>query len=137
MEAITGSCLCGAVRFVVTGRVLRAQHCHCSRCRKARSAAHASNFFTPVDGVGFTAGAGRLRSYKVPDAKFYTQVFCEMCGSPMPRLDADRGIAVVPMGGLDDDPGVRPTRHIYVGSKAPWFDITDGLPQFEEIPPQL
>jgi hypothetical protein len=132
-----GSCLCGAVRFVVTGRILRAQHCHCSRCRKARAAAHASNFFTAVDGIEITAGAERLRSYKVPEARFYTQAFCETCGAPMPRFDPERGIAVAPMGSLDDDPGVRPARHIYVGSKAPWFEITDGLPQFEDAPPIL
>jgi hypothetical protein len=134
---VRGSCLCGAVGFVVTGEVLRAQHCHCSRCRKARAAAHASNLFTTVDGIAFTAGAERLRFYQVPDAKFFRQVFCGTCGSPMPRLDQERGIAVVPMGSLDDDPGARPTRHIYVASKAPWFEITDGLPQFAEIPPQL
>jgi hypothetical protein len=135
-EGLRGSCLCGAVRFAVTGKILRAQHCHCSRCRKGRAAAHASNLFTTVDGIRFAAGAERLRDYKVPEAKFFRQVFCDTCGSPMPRLDAERGIAVVPMGSLDDDPGVRPTRHIYVGSKAPWYEITDGLPQFDEMPPQ-
>jgi hypothetical protein len=134
--AVGGSCLCGRVAYVVTGPVLRAQHCHCSRCRKARAAAHASNFFTAIDGVRFTRGEDALRSYKVPDAKFYTQAFCGACGSPMPRLDAGRGLASVPMGSLDDDPGVRPTRHIYVGSKAPWYEIPDdGLPQFAEMPP--
>jgi len=130
-----GSCLCGAVTYVATGRVLRAQHCHCSRCRKARAAAHASNFFLPVGGVRFTAGEDRLRSYKLPGAKFLTQVFCEVCGSPMPRLDRERGIAVVPMGSLDGEPDVQPSRHILVGSKAPWYEITDDLPQFAEMPP--
>src|SRR5262249_1450697 len=55
------------------------------------------------------------------------------CGSPMPRLDEERGIALVSMGGLDGDPSAHPTRHIYVGSKAPWYDITDDLPQFAEM----
>ncbi len=129
------SCLCGAVRFVVTGPVLRAQHCHCSRCRKARSAAHGSNCFTTIASVRFTAGEDRLRSYRVPGARFFGQTFCETCGSPMPRLDPDRNIAVIPMGCFDDDPGTRPARHIYVGSKASWFDITDDLPRFAEAPP--
>jgi hypothetical protein len=54
----------------------------------------------------------------------------------MPRLDAGRGVAAVPMGSLDDDPGARPTRHIYVDSKAPWYEIPDdGLPRFAEMPP--
>jgi hypothetical protein len=132
-----GSCLCGAVRYIVSGPPLRVQHCHCSRCRKARGAAHASNLFTPFDGVGFMRGTERLRSYSVPGARFYTQVFCDTCGSPMPRRDEERGITLVPMGSLDTDPGARPTRHIYVASKAPWYDITDDLPQFAEMPPTL
>ena len=131
---VGGSCLCGAVAFVVTAPAVRCQHCHCSRCRKARAAAHASNFFVPIAGLRFTAGEERLRAYAVPGARYFRQVFCEACGSPMPRTDPERGIAVVPMGSLDDDPGVRPAWHIYVGSKAPWFEITDDLPQYAEMP---
>ena len=129
-----GSCLCGEVTYIVEGAPVRAQHCHCSRCRKARSAAHASNLFTSADGVRFSRGADRLQSYKVPDAQFFTHLFCGTCGSSMPRVDRERGIAVVPMGSLDDDPGIRPQRHIFVGSKAPWFEIADDLPQFPEAP---
>ena len=132
-----GSCLCGAVAFVVTGEPLRCQHCHCMRCRRARAAAHASNFFTAIGGVRFTAGEDRLRTYKLPEARFFTQAFCTTCGSPMPCLDRERGIAIVPMGSLDDDPGIRPTRHIFAGSKAPWFEIADDLPQFVEMAPTL
>ena len=132
---VRGSCVCGAVAFVVTGAPVRCQHCHCSRCRRARSAAHASNFFTALDGVRFVRGEERLRSYKVPEARFFKQIFCDGCGAPMPRHDPDRNIAVVPLGSLDDDPPMRPQWHIYVGSKAPWFDIADALPQHPEGPP--
>ena len=52
----------------------------------------------------------------------------------MPRVVAERGLAVVPAGALDQDPGIRPQAHIYVGSMAPWFEITDTLPQFQELP---
>ena len=53
----------------------------------------------------------------------------------MPRIDRERGYAVVPMGGLDDDPGVRPQAHIFVGSMAPWYTIADDLPKHAEYPP--
>jgi hypothetical protein len=53
----------------------------------------------------------------------------------MPRRDEERGIAIIPMGGFDDDPGVRPERHIYVDSRAPWERIQDDLPQFAGAPP--
>jgi hypothetical protein len=133
--AVRGSCLCGAVTFVVEGEPLRAVNCHCGRCRRARSAAHAANLFTAADGVRFTRGEGNRGSYKVPEARFFTQVFCRTCGSAMPRIDRERGIAVVPMGSLDDDPGIRPQFHIFVDSKAPWYEIVDVLPQHAEAAP--
>jgi hypothetical protein len=133
--AVRGSCLCGGVTFVVEGEPLRAVNCHCGRCRRARSAAHAANLFTTADGVRFTRGENHRGSYKIPEARFFMQVFCPTCGSPMPRIDRERGIAVVPMGSLDDDPGIRPQFHIFVGSKAPWFEITDDLPQHAEAAP--
>jgi hypothetical protein len=132
-----GSCLCGAIAFVIDGPLLRAWNCHCSRCRKARAAAHASNLFTANDGVRFTRGADLLVAYKLPTAKFFTHTFCRTCGSPMPRVNPARPFAVVPMGALDDDPGIRPQRHIFAASKAPWYDIPPGLPQDAEFPSEV
>jgi hypothetical protein len=132
-----GSCLCGGVEFVIEGAPLRALNCHCSRCRKARSAAHASNLFVAAGDLRFTRGDHLLATYKVPTARYFTQVFCRACGSPMPRVDHERGFAVVPMGSLDDDPGVRPQRHIFAASKAPWYEIADALPQDAEFPSSL
>jgi hypothetical protein len=129
-----GSCLCGAVTFVVEGQPKFAWFCHCNRCRRGRSAAHASNLITPAGAVRFTRGAARLRDYKVPEARYFRQVFCERCASPMPRVDEGRDIAVIPMGSLDDVPAVLPSGHIYVGSKAPWYTIADQLVQHPEMP---
>ena len=128
------ACLCGAVAYVVEGQPLRAWNCHCSRCRKARAAAFASNLFVAVDGLRVTRGADQLVSFKLPEARFFTHVFCRTCGSSMPRQDHERGFAVIPMGSLDDDPGIGPQRHIFTASKAPWYDIPDDLPQDVEYP---
>src|SRR5882672_11159161 len=130
-----GSCLCGAVAFRIEAEPIVARSCHCRRCRKARGAAHATNMLVAIDGLRFTRGESELASYKIPEAKFYTQVFCRICGSKAPRVDAGRGFAIVPMGSLDDDPGIRPSEHIWVGSKAPWDDIHDDLPRYDEAPP--
>ncbi len=130
-----GSCLCGGVAYVVEGAPLRWWQCHCSRCRKARGAAYASNLFTAADGVRFTHGEELARSYKLPDAKYFMQVFCRTCGSPLPRIDASRDYAIIPTGSLDDDPGMRPQAHIFVGSKASWDTIGDDVPQHAEYPP--
>ena len=128
-------CLCGAVTWDAEGPFQFMSHCHCSRCRKARGAAHASNLVTSVDGVRFTRGVEGVASYKVPEAQFFTQTFCCTCGGPVPRFDRERNFAIVPMGTLDDDPGMRPQAHIFVGSKAPWYEIQDELPQYEEYAP--
>ena len=87
-----------------------------------------------MDGLHFVKGEKHLKSYKVPDAKHFTQVFCTNCGSKMPRIDPGRQIAVTPLGILDDDPGVKPVDHIFVADKAKWHDITGDLPQFAQGP---
>jgi hypothetical protein len=136
MPSIQGSCLCGGVAFEMTGTPGRATHCHCSRCRKVRGTAHATNLFVALSEIHFVRGEELLTSYKPPDARTFTHVFCRVCGSSMPRLDEGRGIAVVPMGAFDDDPGARPERHIFVESKASWEQISDdGLPRFPGPPP--
>lgn len=127
-----GSCLCGAVAYEYDGDPILCRNCHCGRCRKARSAAHASNLGIRVAQFRWTRGAEHARFYKVPDARFFAQVFCDVCGSKLPRVDESRDLVVVPMGSLDDDPGVRPREHIFVASKAPWFEIADALPRHAE-----
>lgn len=134
---IRGRCLCGGVAFEMTGTPIRVNHCHCSRCRKARGTANATNLAVPLDGLCFVRGTELLTTFRAPGAKYFAHVFCKVCGSSMPRLDEARAIAIVPMGSFDDDPGVRPERHIFVDSKAPWDDITDDLPRFPGSPPAL
>jgi hypothetical protein len=130
-----GSCLCGAVAFVVEGAPIRCRTCHCSRCRKACSSAHVTYLVTALGGVRFTRGEAELVEYKVPDARYFRRTFCRTCGSALPRIDREREIDIVPMGALDDDPKVRPTQHIFAGSKAAWDILADDLPRFDELPP--
>lgn len=134
---IRGSCLCGEISYQITEPLITAHNCHCSRCRNGRSAAHASNGFVSYDGVKFLSGEDKLKSYKVTDARHFTQVFCNKCSSLMPRHDFKRGITVVPLGSLDDCPEIKPVDHIFVKFKAEWHTITDNLPQFAEGPPNI
>ncbi len=130
-----GSCLCGSVAYVVEGAPLRWWICHCTRCRKARAAPCASNLFTAADGLRFVQGEDQGVSYKMPEAQYFRQVFCRTCGSAIPSVNPIRNVAVIPTGTLDDDPGIRPQAHIFVGSKAPWDEIHSDLPQHVEYPP--
>ena len=133
---VRGSCLCGDVRYVLDGPARLARHCHCVRCRRARGAAHATNMIVDAEGLRWTAGEAGIRSHRVPEARFFRQCFCGRCGSSVPVVDSDRGFAIVPMGGLDDPPDVKPREHIWVDSKAVWHTIRDDLPQFPEGPPR-
>jgi hypothetical protein len=130
---IAGSCLCGEIAYEI-GTPFRMHNCHCSRCRRGRSAAHATNLFANLDQFRWTRGEPLIAEYKVPDARYFGVAFCKRCGAEVPRMSA-RGFAVVPAGGLDTDSRLRPQAHIFVGSKAPWYEITDAIPQFAEMPP--
>ena len=94
-----------------------------------------TNIFYKAHDFRWTRGEELISEYKLPEARFYTVAFCRECGSAMPKLAPERGFAIVPAGSLDTDPGMRPQRHIFTNYKAPWFDITDSIPQFPEGPP--
>lgn len=134
-NAIGGSCDCGKIRYEFDGPAIRMGYCHCSRCRKARSAAYSSQAFVPIDTFRWLAGESRLRHFKLDGTRHFITTFCGSCSSPMPRAFDEFGVFMIPAGSLDQDPGIRPEAHIYVGSSASWYTIADGLPQFDERPP--
>ena len=131
---IRGSCLCGGVAFEASNP-LDFRNCHCSRCRKQRGAAYAPNIFVKTEDFRWLRGEDLLITYRLPTAERFGNVFCRTCGSPMPRHVTKLDRVVIPAGPLDDDPGIRATSHIFVGSKAPWHEVTDGLPQHETYRP--
>lgn len=130
---LRGRCLCGGIRYEITGPAGTALYCHCSMCRKWHGTAFRARLAVPKSSFRFVCGEELLTRYRSsPDT---VKTFCRICGSPMvnswdPEPD-NYGLA---MGSLDDDPGVRPTCHIFVGSKAPWYEITDDLPQYRSFP---
>ncbi len=127
---LTGSCLCGAVAYEIDGALRHISHCHCSRCRKFHGAAFGT--YAPLKRARFrfVRGEDALRTYRSSDHG--TRQFCGTCGSSLFWSYADRpDVVSIALGTLDGDPGGRPERHIYVGSKAPWVEISDGLPQHE------
>lgn len=131
---LRGSCLCGDVAFEMSGEFASVHNCHCSRCRKALAAAHATNGFAALDAVRFTQGAEQLAHYRLAAGGLFSQVFCPRCGSGMPQLISEIKMAMVPFGSLDDDPKRGADDHIFVGSKSTWYPITDDLPQLERGP---
>jgi len=130
---IRGSCLCGRVRYEVRAFAAPALNCHCSMCRKAHGAAFGT--YARVDAKDFTlvSGADDIASYA--SSAEVTRTFCKRCGSTLQFVHAKRpGSFALALGTLDEDPGIRPSRHIFVGSKAPRFEISDDLPQHDVRP---
>jgi len=124
----TGSCLCGTVRWRIEGPYRRMTHCHCSMCRKAHAAPFATYIIVDRDCYEILSGADAVTAHASSSA--FRRSFCSHCGSVTP-FDAGDHVAV-PAGCLDDDPGIRPDRHIFAASKAPWHGIADDLPQASE-----
>lgn len=130
---LQGSCLCGQVKYQHTGSPQLINNCHCSMCRKAHGAAYGSFLHAKAMGFMWLCGKELLRTYQSsPGAK---RAFCSVCGSNMPVLDEQEDDVTIPAGTLDTDPKLKPCVHIFVGSKAPWHDITDSLEQFDAFPP--
>jgi hypothetical protein len=129
---IRGSCLCGGARFEIDGPISPIGHCHCSKCRKVTGTASNAVFWvdTARTSLRFTQGEELVRTFRL--ASGWASVFCAECGSPMPHQNRAGTRYFVPAGSLDDDPGVRPAVHIFVGSKAPWDEIHGPQPQFTE-----
>jgi hypothetical protein len=125
-----GSCLCGEVEFEVTARPLGFGFDHCSKCRKSSGSAFATWMICCADDFRFIRGNEAVKIFELPVRETppgYGRAFCTRCGGPVPL---QRGDTVgIPAGTLDDDPGIRPQGHIFVEFKAPWFEITDSLPQ--------
>jgi hypothetical protein len=125
---LTGSCLCQGVRFEIDGVLRTASHCHCSMCRKAHGAAFGTYAVAEAQVFRVVTGAELITRYA--SSPGIARTFCSRCGSTLQWLRESRPDMVdVALGVLDGDPGVRPSFHIYVASKAPWYEICDGLPQ--------
>jgi hypothetical protein len=125
---LSGKCECGAVRYRVADEFVYAGNCHCSNCRAATGSA-----FKPFAGIERekleVVEGGDTLVWGSDDAN-HTR--CGICGSLLYSVVRDGAYVHVAMGSLVDHPTIRPTDHIFVGSKARWFEITDDLPQAEE-----
>lgn len=128
---LTGTCLCGAVEYQVPDAFGYALNCHCSRCRRTTGSAFKSLAGIERGKLTLTKGADDLLIYGDPDDTH--DVHCKRCGALLYSIVRDGEYAHVAMGTLVDDPSIRPSMHIQVGSKAPWYTITDDLPQYQEF----
>jgi len=135
-HSVRGSCLCGAVAFTVRPPLRAFRYCHCSRCRKTSGSAHAANFTVEQEQLAWSRGEDHVGRFELPGARAYASCFCKTCGLRLPWTAQNSRWVIVPAGALDDDPGVRPERNIYWGSRAPCYEPVGGLPTFDTRPPR-
>jgi hypothetical protein len=128
-KRLNGSCQCGEVRYTVADEFLYALICHCSQCRRVTGSA-----FKPFGGIErakLEVTQGQIRIWG--DVMTH-DAHCKLCGSLLYSIVNEATIAHVTYGTLIDPPTLQPQAHIWVGSKAPWYEIRDDLPQHAELP---
>lgn len=130
---INGSCLCGSIEYSVSGPLIDVLNCHCTMCRKAHGAAFRTRASVRSRDFRWKKGKEILTRYESSPGEHRT--FCSICGSNLvTEFALNKEWLGLALGTLDDDPGVKPMCHVFVGSKAPWHEIHDDLPRWHELP---
>ena len=121
-----GSCLCGAVQYVVRGPLRDVVNCHCSQCRRTHgnfaaytAAAMADLTLTSSHGLKWYRSSAEAR-----------RGFCSKCGASLFWEPADKDYIAIAAGTLDVPTGLRTVRHIYVADAADYYTIDDDLEKF-------
>ena len=130
----TGSCLCGAVEYQITGNMEIFQYCHCSRCRKFTGSAHASNLFVSPEQFTWLKGEELVVNFLPEETKYFATAFCKKCGSSLPWKSKGSEVIIVPAGTLDKSPGIEPIQNIFFESRAEWYKPSNLLPEYAELP---
>jgi len=128
----TGSCLCGAVRFEIAGDLPPPDACHCTQCRK-----FSGHYFVSTDvprSAVTIQGVENVSWYR--SSEKVRRGFCKTCGASLFWDPIERDWTGIAMGAFDGATGTHTHVHVHVGSKGDYYEITDGVPQFETIPPR-
>lgn len=133
MGKLTGKCLCGKISYEINGSLGPIVNCHCSMCRRWHGAAFRTRCTVASKAFKWVKGEKYLSKYH--SSEMVIKTFCKLCGSNLISIYNDRPEYIgLPIGALEQDPGSRPKANIFVKDKAPWYEITDGLPQYHELP---
>lgn len=127
-----GKCLCGAVEFELDGEIPNLYQCHCSLCRKVTGSSANAAFKIGADQLRWTSSKQRVSEYVTPGG--FKSHFCSRCGSPLPNLTANDSAYWVPVGLLEDDAELELVAHLFVGSRAAWDRVAEGVEHFDEMP---
>ena len=136
MTSMTGSCLCGSVRYEVSGEPLFARFCCCRDCQRQSGSGHAAGWGFPATGFRLISGEPKRYAKTGDSGNTITRCFCPDCGSTAFLLVSARPhLLTVRVGTLDDPSGFRPESAIFVRSGQPWDHIDPALPRYPTYPP--
>jgi hypothetical protein len=127
---LTGSCLCGSVRYEVDAEPGTFVHCHCQTCRKTHGSAFSSVMPVPRAAFRWTKGEALLSSFESSPEKF--RRFCSRCGSHILAERINQPNVLLRMGCIDTPFSNRARAHIWRSDAAAWFDPSDDTPEYEE-----
>jgi hypothetical protein len=133
-QPISGQCLCGTVQYEIMPPYLDFVFCHCERCQKATGSIHSANIFLDPKQFKWVTGEKEVTLFLHPTADNYPRAFCKKCGSSVPRFARDGVRFMIPAGGLNEDPGITPTKNIFWSLKQPWDTCQHNLPTFDARP---
>lgn len=126
-----GACLCGGIRFTITGALAPIQVCHCSQCRQAQGGPVATNIPVETTSMTFVQGEELLQEYESSPGKI--RAFCKVCGSPVFSKRASLpGVLRIRAGLLKEPVTAKLEFHAFTASKANWWPICAGLPEYTE-----
>lgn len=135
-KILYGSCLCGGITYEISGPLISPLNCHCRMCRKAHGAAFRTRASLKSEHFRFIEGEELLTYFESSPGE--KRSFCKVCGSVIiTRFDKSPKYLGFALGTLDTDPEITIEQHVYTDYKAPWFEITDQLPQSKEQPLQV
>jgi hypothetical protein len=131
--ALTGHCMCGAVKFEISEPLIGAACCYCKRCQRRTGTGFSASGLTTPGSLRFTEGAETVHLYEPGDGG-WNKGFCSNCGSQTHTINPENpDLLAVRLGALDQDPGVRPLGHQFVDYASDWYPVPDdGLPRFPE-----
>ncbi|MFT5220145.1 MAG: hypothetical protein ACI9LO_000694 [Planctomycetota bacterium] len=133
-DTFSGRCLCGQVRYEVSGPFEAFHLCHCSQCRRSTGSAHASNIFTSEDRLKWLSGSELVKRYTPDKPGVISKCFCTHCGSLVPYTSLKSGKLIIPAGSLDQTPDILPEDHIFWRDRAGWYDAAATVKRCEQGP---
>lgn len=136
MPEFKGACLCGAIRYEVSGEPVNMWNCHCDDCRRSSGASYTTNVFVKGSDLTVTQGETRRFQHRADSGNTMTKQYCADCGSQLFNGNSGRpGIVVIRAGTIDDARFVVPRAHIYASRALPSAIEGAGIPIFDTMPP--